>query len=171
MNRTPGHAEIVRERYDGSDVRVNRGLDQAALAERVATYYQPYHDAVAAEVAGLVQRHGKDAMAVLVHSFTPATRLPSPENRTCEIGVLWHKDRASANRLMQALRDAGEYRVGDNEPYSNEHGAGGTIAMHLEPAGVAHVMVEIRQDLIETLPGQLRAAEALAAALEEISSP
>jgi predicted N-formylglutamate amidohydrolase len=171
LNRTPGYPEIVRERYDGTDVSINRGLDRAALAERTGRYYQPYHDAVAAEVAGLVQRHGKDAMAVLVHSFTPTTKLPSPENRECEIGVLWHRDRASAERLMQALRRSSPYRIGDNEPYSSEHGAGGTIAMHLEPAGVAHVMVEIRQDLIETLPGQLRMAEVLARALGEITLP
>jgi predicted N-formylglutamate amidohydrolase len=41
------------------------------------------------------------------------------------------------------------FNIGDNEPYSGKHPADYTIDHHAEAAGLPHVSIEIRQDLID----------------------
>ena len=50
------------------------------------------------------------------------------------------------------MRDAG-YLVGDNEPYSGKAPQDFTIDHHAESQGLAHVGIEIRQDLIDREDG------------------
>jgi predicted N-formylglutamate amidohydrolase len=58
--------------------------------------------------------------------------------------------------------------VGDNEPYSGKAPADYTIDHHAEPAGLPHVSIEIRQDLIRTHVGVERWSCILGRALGEI---
>jgi predicted N-formylglutamate amidohydrolase len=55
--------------------------------------------------------------------------------------------------------------VGDNQPYSARDGHGYTLERHAESAGLPHVLVEVRQDLIATTAGADAWAERLGAAL------
>jgi predicted N-formylglutamate amidohydrolase len=56
---------------------------------------------------------------------------------------------------------------GDNEPYSGRHTHDYTIDFHAEPAGIPHVGIEVRQDLVRTSKGALKWAGILADALTE----
>ncbi|MDH4049700.1 MAG: N-formylglutamate amidohydrolase, partial [Gammaproteobacteria bacterium] len=69
-----------------------------------------------------------------------------------EIGILWDKDRPTAEALIRGFSDAG-YQVGDNLPYSGKAPQDYTIDNHAEAAGLLHAGIEIRQDLIDGAEG------------------
>ena len=97
---------------------------------------------------------------ISIHSYTPQLKGRPP--RRWEVGILWHHDGRMALPLIERLRAEG-FRVGDNEPYSGEL-EGDTMSRHGTGRGLAHVLIEIRQDLIATAEGQ----EAWAARLAPI---
>ena len=76
------------------------------------------------------------------------------------MGVLWDTDPVTAQIFVTDLRAAG-YLVGDNEPYSGKAPQDFTIDNHAELAGIAHVGLEIRQDLIHHDDGVERIAQVL----------
>jgi predicted N-formylglutamate amidohydrolase len=88
--------------------------------------------------------------------------------RPWHIGLLWDKDNRAAKRLGALLSKDPDIIVGDNEPYD---GALKGDTMHEEGTkhGRAHVLIEIRQDLIETEAGQLAWAQRLAPLLADIN--
>jgi predicted N-formylglutamate amidohydrolase len=90
------------------------------------------------------------------------------ERRPWHAGVLWDKDPRIAEPLIRKLSAAGDWHVGDNEPYSGRHPADFTLDHHAEAEGLAHVGIEIRQDLAAQAAGAQRCAECLARALGEI---
>jgi predicted N-formylglutamate amidohydrolase len=88
--------------------------------------------------------------------------------RPWHIGVLHDRDKRIAGPLMKALEARGDLCVGDNKPYSGRGQAGKTIHAHAHDVGLPHVMVEIRQDLIDTRKGAARWAAILGDALAPI---
>jgi predicted N-formylglutamate amidohydrolase len=144
----------------------NRGLSQGARLQRAETLFKPYHEAVARLIA-LKTGHSGPPAVVSIHSFTPVFQRT---RRPWHIGVLWNEDRRIALPLLEALgrvADRDGIAVGDNEPYSARDGVGYTIAAHAEAAGLAHVALEIRQDLIAISAGAEHWAEIVGAALAD----
>ena len=70
--------------------------------------------------------------------------------------------------LLEALRAEPALVVGDNQPYSAREPAGYTVRHHAERRGLAHVAVELRQDLVAEEAGAAEWAGRLAAALRPI---
>ena len=69
--------------------------------------------------------------------------------------------------MLGALRGHAELVVGDNEPYSGRDAVGYTVRQHAERRGLAHVALEIRQDLLAGADGALRWAGIVGGALRE----
>ncbi len=157
-NRALNDPSSIAAESDGIAVPGNRGLSQGQRLQRAETLFKPYHDAVARLVA-----HKHEPAIVSIHSFTPVFQRT---RRPWHVGVLWNEDRRIALPLIEALRRNPELVVGDNEPYSARDGVGYTIAAHAERAGLAHVALEIRQDLIATLAGAEQWADSVGDALE-----
>jgi predicted N-formylglutamate amidohydrolase len=88
--------------------------------------------------------------------------------RPWHIGVMWDKDPRIAVPLMENLRKVEDVCFGDNEPYSGRHTHDFTIDHHAEPAGLPHVGIEVRQDLVRDSAGARKWAGVLAAALQDI---
>jgi predicted N-formylglutamate amidohydrolase len=55
--------------------------------------------------------------------------------------------------------------VGDNQPYALSDSSDFTVPIHAERRGIAHVEIEVRQDLIADESGQAAWADRLAAVL------
>jgi predicted N-formylglutamate amidohydrolase len=70
--------------------------------------------------------------------------------------------------MIKKLQEMEGVCVGDNEPYSGRHPHDFTIDHHAEPAGLPHVGIEVRQDLVKEEDGARKWAGILAAALREI---
>ena len=138
---------------DGVIVPGNRSLRQQDKDLRANDIYWPYHGAIEAQINRL-RRMDVDPVFISIHSFTPVM---NGESRTWEMGVLWDKDRVTAEIFVNDLREAG-YLVGDNEPYSGKAPQDFTIDHHAEPIGIPHVGIEIRQDLIHHDDGVERIA-------------
>ncbi|HEU4618612.1 MAG TPA: N-formylglutamate amidohydrolase [Gammaproteobacteria bacterium] len=161
LNRDLDDASAFPALSGGVLVPGNLGLSAAAKGERARALYEPYHAAVDAAL-DRARTRDTDPVLVAVHSFTPRMHGVA---RPWHVGVLWDKDPRLALRLLAALRAQPGVVAGDNEPYSGRHPADYTIDHHAEPRGIAHVSIEIRQDLIRDEGGQRDWAERVATAL------
>lgn len=160
-NRRPGTPTSIPEVSDGCVVPGNEGLALEAVVERVARHFLPYHRAVARRV-GAFRRAGVVPAIVAVHSFTPVM---NGEARPWQIGVLWRGDQRLSRPLLDALGARGDLLVGDNQPYSGLRDFGFTVQFHAQRPRLPHVMVEIRQDEIDTAEKAGRYAGIVADAL------
>ena len=107
---------------------------------------------------------GKPPVIISVHSFTQAWKgVPRPWS----VGVLWDKDPRLALPLLDALRTIPGIEVGDNAPYSGQL-KGDTLYRHGTERGLAHALIEVRQDLILAEEGQAEWAGHLADALRTV---
>ena len=147
-NRALDDPTLMTQLSDGEIVAGSRALSKAAIAARIDSFHRPYHEAIARVLDTLLKRHPAPAV-ISLHSFTPVMgRIERP----WKIGILWNKDPRLPVALMAGLRARGVV-VGDNEPYSGRDGHGYTLQRHAEPRGLANVLIEIRQDLIDTHHG------------------
>lgn len=146
-NRRPGEPSSIPERSDGTLVPGNLGLSPTARAERVRRFFLPWHRAIARRIAA-ARRLGIFPVLLSLHSFTP--RLGG-HDRPWHVGVLWRGDDRLARPMLAALRGRGDLVVGDNEPYSGEDAFGYTVEFHAQRTRLPHLMLEIRQDEIDTI--------------------
>jgi predicted N-formylglutamate amidohydrolase len=160
-NRGADDPTLVMRVSDGAIIPANATSDDAEIERRLALYWKPYRDAVAREIAALT-RLGVTPAVVSIHSFTPVMKAFA---RPWEIAILWDKDPRLAAPLIEGLRADG-FVVGDNEPYDGAL-EGDTLYELATNAGLAHVLIEARQDLVAT--GE--AAEAFAARIERVLRP
>jgi predicted N-formylglutamate amidohydrolase len=160
-NRGEDDPTLVMQLYDGTLIPGNRWLDAAALEARKALCYRPYHAAYAALAAAR-----PDRVICAVHSFTAGLRGRAP--RPWHLGILHsHLDSRLAIPLIERLRHEPDIVVGDNQPYDG-HLPGDAIDRHSLAHGRPNVLVELRQDLIETEAGQIYWARRLAPILAEV---
>lgn len=144
LNRASDDPTLVMKLSDGSVIPGNARADASEIARRLKDFHKPYHDAIAAEIAAA---RARNVIPILIsmHSFTPVWK---DARRPWEVGVLWDRDDRLPKPVIAALARAG-FIVGDNEPYSGEL-EGDTMYVHGTMNGLAHVLIEIRQDLIAT---------------------
>ena len=168
-NRRLDNPTLMPEISDGTVVPGNRNLDATARRARVDTFFRPYHAAIAAQLdamppQGKEKEEGRVPVLVSMHSFTPIMHGIA---RPWELGILWNRDPRLPRPLMERLRAEG-FTVGDNEPYSGADGHGYTQHTHGDRRGLANVLIEVRQDLIDTEAGASLWADRLGAALEAV---
>ncbi len=159
-NRGEDDPTLLMRLCDGTIIPANRHVDAAERERRLNAYYRPYHDTVAALLSAR-----QAPVIVAVHSFTRqfAGRPPRPWH----VGLLYARDTRLALPLLNRLRAEPGLCVGANEPYSG-HLAGDSIDRHAIRHGRANVLIEIRNDLIETDAGQRAWAARLAPMLQEV---
>ena len=163
-NRAADDPTLICGLSDGTRVPGNEGLDEAELGRRIDRYYRPYHDAVAAALTAARARHVAPLL-IAIHSFTPVM---AGSLRPWHVGILWDRDGRLALPLMRLLARDPALVVGDNEPYSARANRGYTMIRHGVPAGLPHVLIEIRQDLIDTRTGAEAWAQRLAQAFRDL---
>lgn len=155
-NRGEDDPTLIMRLSDGAVVPGNRVLNCEERERRLARFYRPYHRAIAGVLDRCLQSGVRPAILSL-HSFTESWKGVS---RPWHAGVLWDKDRRLAGPLLEALYAENNLIVGDNEPYTGRlHGD--TMWQHGTRRGIAHAIIEVRQDLIRDLAGQTAWAERL----------
>jgi predicted N-formylglutamate amidohydrolase len=147
-NRNPSWPTAMPEISELTPIPGNVGLLAEARADRVAAIFTPYHDRIRGLLDARTQRR---TVLVAMHSFTPSFK---GENRAMHVGMLYNRDARLATILLDLLRREGDLVVGDNAPYAVTEDSDYGIPTHGEKRGLAHVEVEIRQDLIATEAGQ-----------------
>jgi predicted N-formylglutamate amidohydrolase len=159
-NRGPDDPTLVMRLSDGAVVPGNARISEAGIEERVAEFHRPYHDAIE---GWLDDALGEGAVPAIVsmHSFTPYWKT---QPRPWHAAVLWDRDPRLACPLIDSLRAGGDLVIGDNEPYDGGL-KGDTMYRHATQRGLAHVLIEVRQDLISDEAGVEEWAGRLHAAL------
>lgn len=163
-NRSVDDPTAMRQISDGTVVPGNRALDATARALRAEECFWPYHRA-ATEVIDSVAARGVTPAIVSVHSCTPVMK---EFRRPWHIGVLSNHDRRMAEILIAELARDSAICVGDNQPYSGLDPHGFTIENHALPQERPNVLLEIRQDLVDTPQGIGHWAELVGKALARV---
>jgi len=158
-NRPPSAVDAMPSRSETIDIPGNLNLSQSTRNARAKRYYDPFCRALSDRVA-----QANAPVIVTVHSFTP---IYHGAQRDVEIGVLHDSDTRLADAMVQVVSDHTETDVQRNQPYGPEHGVTHTLKEHAIPNGHLNVMLEIRNDLIETEGQQLKMAEMIAAWLAD----
>lgn len=164
-NRGEDDPTLIRQLYDGTIVPANYPMAEDERLRRLDNFYRPYHDAVNALVASVAAVTGEPPLVISVHSFTP---IMQGRPRPWHVGLLWDLDDRAAAPLMGMLGEDPALVVGDNEPYDGAL-RGDTMFRHAIVNGFAHVLIEIRQDLIGTQAGADEWARRLAPVLDAIN--
>jgi predicted N-formylglutamate amidohydrolase len=162
-NRGPDDPTLVMRLADGAVVPGNAALDEAGIESRIARFYRPYDDAIAAAIERSLAANVTPAI-ISIHSFTPTLR---GQARPWHCGLLFDVDDRIASPLMAALAADKALNVGANQPYDGAL-EGDTLDRHAGRRGIANVLVEIRQDLIAARADAEAWAVRLAAALRPI---
>jgi predicted N-formylglutamate amidohydrolase len=163
-NRGRDDPTLIMRLSDRAVIPGNRAIGERERMERVERYYRPYDDAIGRAI-GAALATGTVPAIVSIHSFTPVWR---GRGRPWQAGILWDADPRLARPLIDGLRAGGDLVVGDNEPYSGAL-AGDTLYRHATRRGLAHALIEIRQDLIADEEGVEAWAARLAILLAELN--
>lgn len=145
-NRASDDPTLVLRRTDEGAPRFNAMPD---TERRIARFHAPFHDAV-----DRAMHIAKPRLLVSVHSFTPVFR---GHTREMEAGVLFDQHDDLAERLVRAMNDAG-LRTAPNAPYSGKDGLIFSANRHGAAHHVPYLEIELRQDLLASRKGALRAA-------------
>jgi len=162
-NRGADDPTLIMRLSDGAIIPANRHLDQAERDRRVDRWYRPYHAAVTSVVDACLAT-GPAPTLLSIHTFTPSWKgAPRP----WEVGILWDKDPRLADALLEGFRADKSLTVGDNQPYTGQL-EGDCMWQHGTQRGLAHAIVEVRQDLLATEEGQHAWADRIAAVMRQI---
>lgn len=161
-NRGGDDPTLVMQLSDGRVIPGNAGIMQAEIDARRQRFWQPYRDAIGKMIDAMSAR-GPVPAVVSLHSFTPHWR---GARRPWQVAVLWDSDARMAQPLIAALAAEG-WVVGDNEPYDGAlHGD--TLYDQVTRRGLAGLLIETRQDLIDTADKACAFADRLADILKPI---
>ena len=149
-NRRPDWDSAIPSVSEHTAIPGNLGISAAEREARRREIFDPYHR----EIALILDRRraaGKRTVLIAMHSFTPVFK---GEKRSVEVGVLYNRDARLAAIMLDLFRAEGDLAVGDNAPYAITGSSDYTVPTHGEARGLAHVEIEIRQDLIADPAGQ-----------------
>jgi predicted N-formylglutamate amidohydrolase len=143
-NRGDDDPTLVMKLSDGAVVPGNAKVDDEEVARRIARFSGPYHAAID-RVIDRSLAAGVSPILLSLHSFTPVFH-DGPRPWHCS--VLWEKDGRFALPLLEALRAEADIVTGENEPYAGAL-KGDSMTRHGLDRGLAHAIVEVRQDLLD----------------------
>lgn len=162
LNRQLTHESAFIKVSDGIAVPGNLDIGEEERNQRIQSFFDPYHDEIARQLQLFSERQVAPAF-ISIHTCTPVF---NNVVRHCHVGVMWDQDERIPLPLMGALRKDPDLCIGDNEPYSGRHPYDFTIDFHAESPGLAHVGIEIRQDLVSDRAGAKKWAGILGDAFE-----
>ncbi len=162
-NRGLDDPTLIMRISDGAVVPGNRHLDADERDRRVERYYAPYHQRVDGLIEDCVAA-GLPPVLLSIHSFTDNWKGVA---RPWHAAILWDRDYRFSVPLLEALRSDPAIVVGENEPYDGKL-AGDCMWQHGTRRGLAHTIIEVRQDLICTPEGQREWAQRLADAVKAV---
>ncbi|MEM6589453.1 MAG: N-formylglutamate amidohydrolase [Pseudomonadota bacterium] len=153
-NRGEDDPTLLMKLYDGTIIPGNRHADDAERERRLNLCYRPYHAALARMAA-----RQDNTIIVSVHSFTRQFRGRPP--RPWYVGILYASDERLTRPLIKRLKAEEDLCIGENEPYTGAL-EGDAIDRHGIAHNRANVLIELRNDLIETAQDQAAWAARLA---------
>jgi len=149
-NRDPSMNDAMPQASEDTPVPGNQAMTAQDRAWRVREVYAPFHRTLA-DVLAQKRAYGPVTL-IGMHSFTPVYR---GAVRPWHVGILFDRDESVSAPMLTALRGDSSLVVGENQPYSPGDRVYHTLDRHAQSQGQPSVMVEIRNDLLETDASQL----------------
>ncbi len=162
-NRGADDPTLIMQLSDGAIIAGNASMSEAEPQHRYQQFYKPYHQAIDRQIDDCIAA-GQPPALISIHSFTQEWR---GDLRPWEAGILWDKDPRLVHPLLDCLRRETDFTIGDNEPYTGKT-KGDCMNRHGTMRGLAHALIEIRQDQIKDGAGQQEWAGRLADILTRI---
>ncbi|WP_108792064.1 N-formylglutamate amidohydrolase [Falsiruegeria mediterranea] len=159
-NRPPSAPDAVPAKSERFEVPGNVDLTHAHRTSRVAEVYEPFRDLL----SRTLDARPTPSVMITIHSFTPIYR---GQPRTVELGILHDSDDRAAQLLLEAAQGSG-LDTALNEPYSATDGVTHTLREHALKRGLPNVMIEVRNDLINSPEGVNRISGLLAPMLAQV---
>jgi len=158
-NRPTEAADSIPRVSDGTEIPANIGLDDLQKAQRAREIFQPFDAAL-----GDAIRTKRPKAIFAIHSFNPTLAgVPRP----WDIGFLYRKDETTSPALERYLKQAApDLNIGMKEPYRISDASDWFVPVHGEANGIAHSLVEVRNDHIAHRDGVVRFADLLAGAID-----
>lgn len=138
-NRDLADADLIPAASCGVSIPGNLAVDDDERAERLARFYQPYHQAIDVQA----RRHPR-AVLLSVHTFTPELH---GRPRPFDVGVLFDEHSDLARTLAAGVSAAG-FSVRLNEPYSGFDGLIFSARSHGRRHARRYVELEINNRLL-----------------------
>lgn len=139
-NRPPDGPHAVPAISDRVVIPANENLSAENQAARANAIFRPFDAAVSAGF----ERHPR-RLTLSVHSFTD--RLEGQPPRPWHAGFLARKDLKTSKRLKAHIGErAPDLVLGINQPYQIDDETDWFIPVHAERRGLAHALIEIRND-------------------------
>lgn len=143
-NRGEDDPTLIMKISDGAIISGNHPITPEEWENRLNRFHRPYHRAVSETIAKVGTASGKAPLVISLHSYTHAWKgVPRPWHAA----VLWDGDPRAVHPLIEALEAPGDVLIGNNEPYDGAL-RGDTMYRHCMETGIAHALIEVRQDLI-----------------------
>jgi predicted N-formylglutamate amidohydrolase len=162
LNRGADDPTLVMRIADGATIPGNATICTGEVELRRLNYWQPYRDAISAMIEAMLHQ-GPPPAIVSIHTFTPVWR---GQPRPWQAGILWDSDPRFAKPLIEAMINDG-LATGDNQPYDGAL-AGDTLNSEVTRRGLAGLLIETRQDLVDTEAAANAWAERLAIILHPV---
>jgi len=162
-NRPPEAESAVPSLSEVTQVPGNTGLSAADREARVARFYVPFRDTLAARIDRRIET-GRAPAIITVHSFTPVYK---GVRRETGLGILHDTDARFADALLETTKAGMDLVVHRNQPYGPQDGVTHTLVEHGVARGLLNVMLEIRNDLIGDSASQAAMARWLSRCLAE----
>ncbi len=162
-NRGEDDPTLLMRLSDGAVIPGNRHADAEERERRLKRFYRPYHALIETRLESML-RNGVPPALFSVHSYTPDWK---GTRRPWHAGILWDRDPRLARPLLDGLSAEHGLRIGDNEPYLGSL-MNDTMYRHGTSRGLAHALLEVRNDLIDTPAGVQEWADRLEPILKEI---
>lgn len=157
-NRPPDARDAITTQTEVHAIPGNANLSAEQRDARVREIYLPFH-ACLDEQLTLASRARLRPTLVTIHSFNPTWH---GQPRTVQLGLLHDSDSRLADAMLPRAEAITGLRTERNQPYAPTDGVTHTLQRHALPAGLANVMIEIRNDLIAAPGSQQRVADGLA---------
>lgn len=149
LNRPLDSPASIPVRSEDTFIAGNAELADAERRRRTERIFRPFHDRVAAHLAGR-EAARRPTRLVAIHSFTPVFR---GKPRPWHAGVLYDRSRTLGEAMIERLRGDGALTVEANVPYVVDRDEDYAIPVHGEDRGHDAILIEIRQDLISSPAG------------------
>jgi predicted N-formylglutamate amidohydrolase len=162
-NRPPDSPDAMPVMSETTRIPGNENLSPDVRFARIRSIYRPFHD----RVSQLLDRRAANKAASLIvtmHSFTPTYK---GTRRHLDLGVLHDRDSRLADLVLRLCGRMKDIVVRRNEPYGPQDGVCHTLNLHGGARGLHHVMLEIRNDLINQEAGQTQWASRLADIMQQ----
>jgi len=145
-NRPPESPSAMPEKSELIEVPGNQGLSDEDRATRVTSVYDPFCDAVD-DLLEARKANALPTVLMTIHSFTP---LYFGKPRNVEIGILHDTDSRLADAMLTRSDLIAPRVVERNSPYGPADGVTHSLKIHGVEHRLMNVMIEVRNDLLET---------------------